>query len=193
MQCIFVNDKPIYLTTTVEKETDFKNFLLKDVNIDLVLQTISKKSINSVRLIGHDKDKLMKAFKKKLPNVIAGGGKVLNNKGDILFIYRNDKWDLPKGKAEKKETIEETAIREVAEETGVDGLKIVKPLPVTYHVFKRNGKSKLKITHWFEMYSDFEDELQPQINEGITKVEWLNEKAAKQALNNSYANIKLLF
>ncbi|AXO80170.1 NUDIX domain-containing protein [Olleya aquimaris] len=193
MQCIFVNDKPIYLTTTVEKETDFKNFLLKDVNIDLVLQTISKKSINSVRLIGHDKDKLMKAFKKKLPNVIAGGGKVLNNKGDILFIYRNDKWDLPKGKAEKKETIEETAIREVAEETGVDGLKIVKPLPVTYHVFKRNGKSKLKITHWFEMYSDFEDELQPQINEGITKVEWLNEKAAKQALSNSYANIKLLF
>ncbi|WP_054851703.1 NUDIX hydrolase [Olleya sp. ITB9] len=193
MQCIFVNDKPIYLTTTVEKETDFKNFLLKDVNIDLVLQTISKKSINSVRLIGHDKEKLMKAFKKKLPNVIAGGGKVLNNKGDILFIYRNDKWDLPKGKAEKKETIEETAIREVAEETGVDGLKIVKPLPVTYHVFKRNGKSKLKITHWFEMYSDFEDELQPQINEGITKVEWLNEKAAKQALNNSYANIKLLF
>ncbi|WP_289044636.1 NUDIX domain-containing protein [uncultured Olleya sp.] len=193
MQCIFVNDKPIYLTTTVEKETDFKNFLLKDVNIDLVLQTISKKSINSVRLIGHDKDKLMKAFKKKLPNVIAGGGKVLNNKGDILFIYRNDKWDLPKGKAEKKETIEETAVREVAEETGVDNLKIVKPLPVTYHVFKRNGKSKLKITHWFEMYSDFEDELQPQINEGITKVEWLNEKAAKQALNNSYANIKLLF
>lgn len=193
MQCIFVNDKPIYLTTTVEKETDFKNFLLKDVNIDLVLQTISKKSINSVRLIGHDKEKLMKAFKKKLPNVIAGGGKVLNNKGDILFIYRNDKWDLPKGKAEKKETIEETAIREVAEETGVDGLKIVKPLPVTYHVFKRNGKSKLKITHWFEMYSDFEDELQPQINEGITKVEWLNEKAAKQALSNSYANIKLLF
>lgn len=193
MQCIFVNDKPIYLTTTVEKETDFKNFLLKDVNIDLVLQTISKKSINSVRLIGHDKDKLMKAFKKKLPNVIAGGGKVLNNKGDILFIYRNDKWDLPKGKAEKKETIEETAIREVSEETGVDGLKIIKPLPVTYHVFKRNGKSKLKITHWFEMHSDFEDELQPQINEGITKVEWLNEKAAKQALSNSYANIKLLF
>lgn len=102
MQCIFVNDKPIFLTTKVEKETDFKNFLLKDVDLDLVLHTLSKKSINSVRLIGHSDDKLLKSFKKKLPNVVAGGGKVFNDKGEILFIYRNDKWDLPKGKTEKE-------------------------------------------------------------------------------------------
>jgi len=193
MQCIFVNDKPIYLTTKVEKETDFKNFLLKDVDLNLVLQTLSKKSIHSVRLIGHDDDKLLKSFKKKLPNVVAGGGKVYNNEGQILFIYRNDKWDLPKGKTEKNETIEDTAIREVAEETGVSKLKIIKPLPITYHIFKRNGKSKLKITHWFEMHSSFKGNLYPQLNEGITKVEWLDQKAASEALKKSYANIKLLF
>ena len=80
MQCIFVNNKPIYLTTTVEKETDFKNFLLKDADINVVIKTLGKKKINSVRLIGHAEDKLLKAFKKKLPNVIAGGGKVYNDK-----------------------------------------------------------------------------------------------------------------
>ena len=193
MQRIFVNDKPIYLTTKVEKETDFKNFLLKDADIEFVLQTLSKKSIKSVRLIGHNEDKLLKSFKKKLPNVIAGGGKVYNDKGEILFIYRNDKWDLPKGKAEKKETIEETAIREVSEETGVSKLKIINPLPITYHVFKRNGKAKLKITHWFKMHTSFEGKLYPQLNEGITEVKWLAEKEVNAALDRSYANIKLLF
>lgn len=193
MQRIFVNDKPIYLTTKVEKETDFKNFLLKDADIDLVLKTLAKKSVASVRLIGHNEDKLLKTFKKKLPNVIAGGGKVFNDDGDILFIYRNDKWDLPKGKTEKNETIEETAIREVAEETGVSGLRIVKPLPITYHIFKRNGKTKLKITYWYEMQSSFSGNLYPQLNEGITEVKWLSEKDWGKALSNSYANIKLLF
>ncbi|MCP4053432.1 MAG: NUDIX domain-containing protein [Mesoflavibacter sp.] len=193
MQCIFVNNKPIYLTTIVEKETDFKNFLLKDADINVVIKTLGKKKINSVRLIGHAEDKLLKAFKKKLPNVIAGGGKVYNDKGEILFIYRNDKWDLPKGKAEKKESIEDTAIREVEEETGVKNLEIVEKLPITYHIYKRNGKHKLKITHWYKMTSDFNGKLYPQLNEGITKVEWLNEKQAQEALENSYANIKLLF
>lgn len=193
MQCIFVNNKPIYLTTTVEKETDFKNFLLKDADINVVIKALGKKKINSVRLIGHAEDKLLKAFKKKLPNVIAGGGKVYNDKGEILFIYRNDKWDLPKGKAEKKESIEDTAIREVEEETGVKNLEIVEKLPITYHIYKRNGKHKLKITHWYRMTSDFNGKLFPQLNEGITKVEWLNEKQAQEALENSYANIKLLF
>ena len=65
MQCIFVNNKPIYLTTIVEKETDFKNFLLKDADLNVVLKTLSKKKINSVRLIGYSEDKLLKTFKKR--------------------------------------------------------------------------------------------------------------------------------
>ena len=127
-----------------------------------------------------------------MPNVVAGGGKVYNAKGEVLFIYRNDKWDLPKGKAERKETIEETAIREVEEETQVSGLKITKPLPTTYHIFKRNGKHKIKITYWFEMKTNFDGELLPQEKEGITKVKWLDDKASQKALENSYANIKIL-
>ena len=112
---------------------------------------------------------------------------------NCLKLLKNDKWDLPKGKAEKKESIEDTAIREVEEETGIKNLEIIDKLPTTYHIYKRNGKHKLKITHWYKMKSDFNGILYPQLNEGITRVEWLNEKQAKEALENSYANIKLLF
>ena len=157
-----------------------------------MIKDLNTTSLKEARLIGKNKDKLLKTFLKKLPNVVAGGGKVLNSKGDILFIYRNDKWDLPKGKIEGKESIEETALREVEEETNVKGLKITKPLETTYHIFKRNGKHKIKITYWFEMTSDYNGILEPQVNEGITKVEWLNPEQTLEAMENSYANIKIL-
>ncbi len=192
MYTIFVGDKPIVLTTIIEKETDFKSFLLKSVKIKQVIKLLNSKEVNAVHLVHHDKDKLLKHFLKLLPNVIAGGGKVYNTKNEILFIYRNGKWDLPKGKTEAKESIDTTAIREVEEETGVTGLEILKPLPTTYHIFKRNGKYKIKITYWFEMKTDFKGKLFPQGAEGITKVEWLNAIESKNALENSYANIKLL-
>lgn len=192
MYQVFVNDKPIILTTNVEQESNFKNYLLNTVNIGKVIKELNTNSIKEARLIHKNKNKLLKKFLKKLPNVIAGGGKVYNDKGDILFIYRNDKWDLPKGKIEGKETIEETAIREVTEETGVSGLQIVKPLDTTYHIFKRNGRYKIKVTYWFEMISTFKGNLYAQEDEGITKVEWLNKEQTKEALENSYANIKAL-
>jgi ADP-ribose pyrophosphatase YjhB (NUDIX family) len=192
MYKIFVNDKPIILTSEVEKETDFKNYLLNSVNIGKVIKELNTTSLKSVRLIHKDADKLLKKFLKLLPNVIAGGGKVFNKQGDILFIYRNDKWDLPKGKVEGSETIENTAMREVKEETGVNGLEIVKPLETTYHIFKRNGRHKIKITYWFEMETSFNGILYPQTGEGITKVEWLSSGKIPRALENSYANIKSL-
>src|SRR5210317_409628 len=115
---VFVGDKPIILTNVVEQETNFKNYLLKTVNLSKIIRKLNKGQLEEVRLIHKNEDRLLKKFLKKLPNVVAGGGKVFNKNGDVLFIYRNDKWDLPKGKAEKKESIEETAIREVSEETG---------------------------------------------------------------------------
>lgn len=192
MYKVFVGDKPIILTTELEKETNFKNYLLNTANIKKVISKLGTTELDEVRLIHKNKDKLLKKFLKKLPNVVAGGGKVYNDNGDILFIYRNDKWDLPKGKVEGKETIEKTALREVAEETGVAGLQIIKPLETTYHIFKRNGRYKIKITYWFEMKTSFKGDLYAQEDEGITKVEWLNINQIREALENSYANIKLL-
>jgi ADP-ribose pyrophosphatase YjhB (NUDIX family) len=192
MYKVFVGDKPIILTTIVSEETNFKNYLLDTVNIGKVIKELNSTSLEEVRLIHKNPDKLLKKFLKILPNVVAGGGKVINEKGETLFIYRNKKWDLPKGKAEAKESIEETSIREVEEETGVKGLEIVKPLDTTYHIFKRNGKHKIKVTYWFEMKTTYSGKLEPEEKEGITKVEWLNETQRQEAMTNSYANIKIL-
>ena len=190
MYKVFVNDKPIVLTTEIEQETYFKNYLLNNVKLGKVIRTLNSTKLEEVRLIHKNKDKLLKKFLKKLPNVIAGGGKVLNDKNEVLFIFRNGKWDLPKGKAEKKETIDQTAIREVEEETGVQGLKITKPLEMTYHIFKRNGRYRIKITYWFEMKTTYDGPLKAEESEGITQVAWLNKEQQKEALQNSYANIK---
>ncbi|MEH6536507.1 MAG: NUDIX domain-containing protein [Psychroserpens sp.] len=192
MYHIFVNDKPIILTTEVQKEDGFKNYLLSKVNIGKVIRELNSTSLKEVRLIGKKEHKLLKKFLKLLPNVIAGGGKVYNSKGETLFIFRNNKWDLPKGKTEGKETIETTAIREVEEETGVTGLEITKSLQTTYHIFKRNGRHRIKVTYWFEMKTSFNGKLYPQENEGITKVDWLTPEESLKALDNSYANIRIL-
>ena len=192
MYTIFVGDKPIYLTTTVDKETDFKVYLLKSVDLPKVIRKLNRTDLKAVYLVGKNEDKLLKQFLKKLPNVIAGGGKVYNTKGKVLFIYRNNKWDLPKGKIEGKESIEETSVREVEEETGVEGLEITKPLQTTYHIFKRRGRYRIKVTYWFEMKTNFEGMLIPQEKEGITRVKWLGKKKIEKAMENSYANIKIL-
>jgi 8-oxo-dGTP pyrophosphatase MutT (NUDIX family) len=93
---------------------------------------------------------------------------------------------------EKGETQETTALREVAEECGIETLSIDQFLTTTYHYFYRNEKC-LKKTHWFLMHSNFEGVLQPQEEEGITEVVFKNKKATLKALQNSYTNIKLVY
>ena len=192
MQKIFVGNKPIILTTQVEKETDFKNLFIDSVSIEKILSVLKKDKYNAVHLVGRDLDSMLKTFLKFLPNVIAGGGKVLNASQRILFIFRNGEWDLPKGKSESNETIDKTALREVEEETGVKGLSITKPLEITYHIFKRNNQHQIKKTYWFEMFSDYDGDLKPQLDEGITKVKWIGPKKLKKVKKNIYANIESL-
>jgi len=193
MYKIFVNDKPIVLTSEVSSDKHYKTYPLKYVDLPRVIRDFRKTDTKGVYLYHKNSDKLLRKFLKKFPNVIAGGGKVYNNDEKVLFICRNDKWDLPKGKVEIHESIEEGAIREVEEETGVSGLVITKPLSTTYHIFKRNGRYKIKITYWFKMHTTFDGKLVPEIKEGITKAKWLEKKKVDKALKNSYANIRELF
>ena len=105
--------------------------------------------------------------------IIAGGGLVTNAHGKTLFIFRNDKWDIPKGKLDPNESVAECAVREVEEETGATGLSIVRELPSTYHTYTQNGQPILKRTYWYEMSIDGDQNLVPQTEEGITKIEWI--------------------
>ncbi len=193
MYKVFVNDKPLFLTNQIFKETDFQLFLLESVDFKQLIVKYFQNKIQKAYLYHPDEKEIMKVLKTKIPVNKAGGGLVYNKNGEVLFIFRNGKWDLPKGGTDKGEEIEDTAMREVEEETGVNGLSISKKLQKTYHIFKRNGVYKLKITHWFEMHSTYDGIPIGQAEEGIDKVEWKNPEQIKEALKNSYENIKLLF
>ena len=193
MYKVFVNDKPLFLTNEISKETDFQLFLLESIDIEQIIVKIFQNKIQKAYLYHPDEKEIMKTLKAKIPVNKAGGGLVYNKKGEVLFIFRNGKWDLPKGGIEKGEEIEATAMREVEEETGVNKLTITNKLQKTYHIFRRNGKYKLKITHWFEMQSTFEGTPSGQLEEGIEKVAWIKPEDIPEALKNSYENIKLLF
>lgn len=193
MYKVFVNDKPLFLTNRVEKETDFQMFLLESVDIEQLIIKMFNNQVNKAFLYYPDEKAILKKMKEKIPVVKAGGGLVYNDRGEVLFIFRNGKWDLPKGGTEKGEDMEKTAMREVEEETGVKNLKIVKKLQKTYHIFKRNGQYKLKVTYWYEMKTSYTGKLLGQADEGIEKVVWLKPDDIKEVLANSYENIKLLF
>lgn len=193
MYKVFVNDIPIILSTEPDLGEKYVSFPLKEVKLKRIIKKINRGKLLYVNLYHVKKEKLLKHLFKKLPVVTAGGGMVLNPQKEVLFIYRNGRWDLPKGKVEKNESIEAGAIREVEEETGVKNLKISKFLQTTYHVFQRKGRYRLKVTYWYEMTTDYTGELIPEEKEGIKKVKWKNMEKAQKALKKSYANIKLLF
>lgn len=193
MYKVFVNDKPLFLTNQTQKETDFDLFLLESVDIKKLIVKLFQGKVDKAFLYHPDEKEMLKTLKSKLPVHKAAGGLVYNKKNEVLFIFRNGKWDLPKGGLEKGETNEIAAIREVQEETGIDNLIITDKLQKTYHIFKRNGRYKLKVTQWYEMRSSSVQQLIPQAEEGIEKVAWLDAQACAEALKNSYENIKLLF
>lgn len=192
MYKIFVNDRPIILTNVMMKEDGFKVFLLKSVDMDYVIRKLQRNDLSEVYLYHPDSNKLLSIFKDRMGYINAGGGLVKNEKNELLFIERNEKWDLPKGRAEKGEDIETTSLREVEEETGVENLSIDKFLQETYHIYKNKGKYNLKVTYWYLMKTDYSGKLKPQTEEGITQAVWKTNEQAKAAMSNSYSNVVLL-
>lgn len=192
MYKVFVNDKPIILTSSQKKVNNFPIHILKNTVVEETIHKLRYRNIKGINLYTPDLEIGWQEFLKNFKIVSAGGGLVLNDKKEVLFIFRNGTWDLPKGRTEKGETIEETAIREVEEECGISNLKLIKPLLTTYHVYFEE-KIKLKETFWFLMTSNYKDKLIPQLEEGITKVGFKNENEIKIALQNSYKNIALVY
>ena len=192
MYKVFVNESPLILTNVRPDNNAGNVFPMEDEAINYAITALSKKILDKA-YIYDSSDEVLECFSRKIPLVVAAGGMVRNKKGKVLFIYRNNKWDLPKGKLEKGESIENAALREVKEETGVKNLVIKNYLKTTYHIFKRNGVYRLKKVVWFDMTTTFKGKLTPQKNEGITKVKWKGSKKIAKALKKSYINIQLLF
>ncbi len=193
MYKVFVNDKPLFLTNEISKETNFQLFLLESVDIEQLIVKIFQNKIQKAYL--YHPDEKENNENPEIQNFCFQSGRWigLQQKRRSFIHFQGWKMGFAKGGTEKGEDIEATAIREVEEETGVNQLRITKKLQKTYHVFKRNGVYKLKITQWFEMHTDFEGMPVGQVEEGIEKAVWLSPKEMPDVLKKSYENIKLLF
>ena len=193
MYKVFVNDCPIILTDNKKNAIKFNLVDFESIQVYEIVDQIFQNKLAGITLFCENLSACWIKFQTYFLSQKAAGGKVLNANNDVLFIYRFNKWDLPKGKLDKGESISECAIREVEEECGIKNLQIIQPLETTYHIYQEKGKTILKTTYWFLMHTDFVGELTPQSEEGIEQVVFKNETEVKLALENTYENIKLLF
>ena len=191
MYTIFKDDTSIILTDSLKNINKKDFYYWKDINLHNLFLQIKKGEISKFILYYPDLELMWNEFLKYFKVIEAAGGLVQNSEKEILFIYRNDKWDLPKGKIENGEGVEEAAIREVQEECGISKVVIKNFIAKSYHIYNEKESEILKVTHWFSMFSD-EIKSSPQVEEGITKVQWKNKEQINIALQNTYSNIKLL-
>lgn len=192
MYKVFVNDKPIIITSSLKNEKNYPTYSFSDLNFDTILSKLKTESIEGILLTSQNLKKDWQHFLSNLKVIKAAGGLVINDERSVLFIHRNGIWDLPKGWIEKNESKKTAAIREVEEECGIRKLVILKKLITTYHIYAYNGL-KLKETHWYLMHSSFKKELTPQTEEGIDKVAFIRKSDINNIYKNTYANIKLVY
>lgn len=210
---IFIDDVPVYLVPMEQiidrehydliidarKETIRFDELIDDVlirksDINLVMDFYkfqkkdNNKKLDSLTFKVYNYDEVIKAFKKEFKIVKAAGG-IVSKTEKILFIYRLKKWDLPKGKLEKKEDYATAAVREVEEECNVKvalGEKICK----TWHTYTRNGKNHLKKTVWYKMSLISDAKMKPQKSEGIEKLIWVGKDEMRAVLLKTYRSVR---
>lgn len=198
MYKVFLNDRMIEICASAN---DKKNNLA--VKFDETVTSDALKNwfvgfsgeySKKITLVHPQPDQFFKLLRSVFLEVPAAGG-VVNCNDRILFILRNGKWDLPKGKIEKGETPPEAALREVSEECGISGQQIKTQLPSTFHIYpspyaKTKGQWIFKETYWFEMDYNGSDRIIPQTEEGITEVKWIEKSELQEVLVNTYENLK---
>ncbi|MEO6671703.1 MAG: NUDIX domain-containing protein [Ferruginibacter sp.] len=195
---IYFGDKPLYLCNEMDEslkelshhpDVVFVDELSSNA-INSMMHEIKKENFHAGIILSPDLEKLKKAFFKHFTVIKAAGGIVQNEEKDILFIFRRGKWDLPKGKMEKKEQAAECAMREIEEETAVKNLTLKKPVADTYHIYDEFGKHFLKISHWFYFTCAGKQNPKPQTEEDITEIKWFKTKDIKKPMANTYSTIK---
>ncbi|MBB5621577.1 ADP-ribose pyrophosphatase YjhB (NUDIX family) [Pedobacter cryoconitis] len=187
---IYINDNTLLIANKVPSHTEPVELVEENgFNFETFYEGLSKLSAKQYVLVTADPKSLFKQMKAGLTVIKAAGGLVMNAKDEYLFIFRNKKWDLPKGKVEKGEGIKDAGRREVEEECGVKINTNDERLCKTYHVYEMGTRLVLKRTNWYSMTVKGSPKLIPQKEEGITKAEWLTAADLKPVLKNTYPSI----
>lgn len=160
-----------------------------DELIQLISDLDSSKSEGAL-VVYTNPSEAIEVVKKQFTVIQAAGGLVENRQGEWLLIYRLGKWDLPKGKLDEGESLEEAALREITEETGVDSLELVESIGTTYHVYHQNGQAILKESFWYHISTISNNPLQPQTEEDIQECRWVPKSDVHNYLNGAHASIR---
>ncbi|HZL09659.1 MAG TPA: NUDIX domain-containing protein [Prolixibacteraceae bacterium] len=203
MYKVFFNDSTIQLSTELKKSS--KNNIVKVVGDEsyvfvnqIVSETEKGGEVSDSIIINQEVNQLWDYFRSLFVEIPAAGGLVRNENGLFLFIRRLGVWDLPKGKIEKNETPELAAVREVEEECGLSGLKIVRQLDSTFHIYRSPYLTApknlvLKETKWFLMAYSGNETLVPQTEEEIVDVQWIPVHEFGLVMENTYSSLRDLF
>lgn len=197
-QKIYINNKPLVLTT------DAKTYIQKNPlatgyisftgafprHFRLALEHINKTGTLGAIIEDFSQKALLEELYEHYTPIDAAGGVVANENNDVLMIYRRGKWDLPKGKRDEGESMEECALREVSEETGLTKLKLGEKICDTYHVYSQNKENMLKRTSWYKMQGTLKEKPIPQAEENIAEARWVNGEELPLIVYKSYEAIR---
>ena len=173
----------VYYNSNDLNTKQLPEFMESNQKINLLVLPVEENKIDCVFV------KLCSEFN----HINAGGGLVRNLAGEYLLIFRNGKWDLPKGKQEAGEDIKVTAVREVEEECGIDSLELGNLLCVTHHTYRMNGEFMLKHTFWYNMEYKGDATLKPQTEENIEMCKWVKGEEIAELVKDTYPSIKRVF
>ena len=195
---IYFGNKPLILCDDAEAAAvSFHNargvYIEKGLSDDSIEQMIAQmqqpQTVAGI-LENGNVETLLKSISEQLVLIQAGGGLVYTPQKTVLLIFRRGKWDLPKGKLDEGENMEECAIREVQEETGLKQVALQKPLTITWHTYYQDGELVLKESHWYLMQTDKEEELTPQQDEDIDLCIWVPLHELDTYMHNTHPSIR---
>ncbi len=194
---IYFDDKPLFLCDSIDETIEPYVHHDDAVFIDELDTHTVKSMIHEMQLakihagvfFHPDLELLKKTFFKKFTLIQAAGGLVQNEHDEALLIFRRGKWDLPKGKRDKGESLEECAVREVEEETGLKKIKLLPHLITTYHTYHEGTRFILKESHWYAMTAKTDQPLIPQTEEDIHEIKWVKQKDLGPYLQNAFPSI----
>lgn len=199
MYQVFVENKSIFFIKNIKSNKKFfekNNILLVKYShifdLKYSYEVLKKdKFLNNIIIFSNNVESNFNQFKALFKNIKAAGILLTNTNKEILLIFRNNKWDLPKGKIEKNENPKNAAIRELKEECGFEtNIKINSFLCNTYHTYNLKGQNILKETFWYFAITNKKIiNFNPQKKEGITEVKWVNVNDIDNYLKNSYKSI----
>jgi 8-oxo-dGTP pyrophosphatase MutT (NUDIX family) len=189
----------VFIENTSLHIVESKDFIPKDVlvifegDIELVKVSLfqSLKSVDNhlpIYIVSSSPESTFSKLFEDFDCIEAAGG-IVKRKDSFLFIKRNGKWDIPKGKLEKGENSEVAAVREIEEECGISGHVIENMIGITYHTYEYKRKPVIKKTYWYELKYDGIKQTFPQIEEGITKVKWFKLDQISKVKKCTYLSI----